>query len=465
MKRVAVAALALAAVVPACLPSRGAVFGPVDADLQRRLDLDVTWSASQDARVPVAVAELLTRPLDLDAAVRIAVANNRWLQARYDELGIAAASVAEATVLAPLEIDASYQMATSGDGSEIEIDAVQDVLDLLLLPQRRGAARAELAAARVRAVAATVELVAEVEAAFYDLISAQQQLELRQTAFDAASASAEVIERMHGAGNATDLDLARERDQREQARIEVARSEIDVEVAREEINKLLGLSGDATRWTATGRLPDVPSDAPPLDDLETVAIDESLELRAIRQEAEGAAGRLGIARIRTVLPGLGVGVAAGRRDDEGWEVGPAIRLSLPIFDQQQGPRARANAELRRARNELTATAVDVRATARAVRQVLLEAHAEVIHLRDVVLPLRQQVLDETLKQYNAMNATTFELLSARRDLVDAGRQYIDALHRYWSAVADVTALRRGVAPRVETMTDEDAGDDRRDAAH
>lgn len=465
MNRVAVAALALAAVVPACLPSRGAVFGPVDADLQRRLGLDVSWSASQDSRVPAAVAELLTRPLDLDAALRIAVANNRWLQARYDELGIAAASVAEATVLAPLEIDASYEMALSGGGSEIELDAVQDVLDLLLLPQRRGSARAELAAARTRAIGATVELVAEVEVAFYDLVAAQQQLELRQTAFDAAGASAEIIERMHGAGNATDLDLARERDQREQARIEVARAEVEVEVAREEINKVLGLSGDDTRWSVAGRLPEVPAGAPALDDLEAVAIDESLELRAIRHDAEAAAKRLGLARIRTVLPGLGLGVAVGRKDDEGWHVGPAIRIALPIFDQQQGPRARGNAELRRARNELTAMAVDVRANARAARQIALEAHAEAIHLRDTILPLRQQVLDETLKQYNAMNASTFELLAARRDLVDAGRQYIDAVHRYWTAIADVTALRRGVTPEVETRNDGDVGEGRRDGDH
>jgi outer membrane protein TolC len=124
-----------------------------------------------------------------------------------------------------------------------------------------------------------------------------------------------------------------------------------------------------------------------------------------------------------------------------------VSVGLPLFDQQQGPRARAHAELRRARNEAIATAVELRARARAVRQRVLGAHAEARHLRDVVLPQRQRLLDETLRQYNAMNASTAELLLARRDLVDAGRMYIEALRRFWRASADARALARGAIPR------------------
>ena len=65
----------------------------------------------------------------------------------------------------------------------------------------------------------------------------------------------------------------------------------------------------------------------------------------------------------------------------------------------------------------------------------------------MIVPQRQRILDETLKQYNAMNASTFELLIARRDLVDAGRQYIDSLRRFWRASADARSLARGAMPR------------------
>ena len=57
------------------------------------------------------------------------------------------------------------------------------------------------------------------------------------------------------------------------------------------------------------------------------------------------------------------------------------------------------------------------------------------------------MLEATAEQYAKMNATSFELLSARRDFVEAGEQYIDAVQRYRIAIAVVTALRRGVALR------------------
>ncbi len=439
--------------ISACVPSRREVFGPVDREIDRRLaaDVDVTWTASSDARARPAIAELLRRPIDRDAAVKIALATNRRLQARFDELGISAAAIASATVLAPIDVDLNHKFATSsGGGGETEVDVIQDVVGLIQIAQRRGVARAELAAARARAVAATIDLVARVEMRYIDLLAAQQEVELRQTAFDAAAAAAEIVERMHSAGNAVgrtgpDLALARERDQREQARIELARAQLDAELRREEMNEILGLSGEQTRWTVNGRLPEIPPAVAGLDRLERDAVAASLDLVAIRSEADAAASRVGLARFRAWLPGLGVGVSAARREG-GWEVGPAVRIGLPIFNQQQGPRARANAELRRTRNEAIATAVELRAQARGTRQRVLQAHAEARHILEVVLPLRQRVLDETLKQYNAMNATTFELLVARRDLVDGGHQYIDALRRFWNAAATARALTRGVMP-------------------
>lgn len=445
----------LALAIAGCVPSRSAVFGPVDREIERRIGIGAAWHEHIDGRVPGAIAGLLAKPLDREAAIRIALATNRRLQAAYDRLGIAASEIASATVLAPVRVDVEHKLARGDQASETELDAIQDVLDLVQLPQRRGVARADLAAARARAVAATVELVARVEGAYVDVVAAQQELELRQTAFDAAAASAELAERMHAAGNLPDLGLARERGQREQARIELARTQIEVEVRREAMNDVLGLSGDHTRWTVSARLPDAPAAAPALDTLERDAIAASLDLAAVRAEAEAAAGRVGLARLRSVVPELGVGVSADHKDGA-WDLGPAIAIGLPLFDQGQGPRARANAELRRAQNEAIATAVELRAAARATRQRVLGAHAEVKHLMEVVLPLRQQVLSETLKQYNAMNATTFELLAARRELVDAGRQYIDALRRFWRAAAEARALARGAIPRMRAGDDERA---------
>ncbi|HWU87758.1 MAG TPA: TolC family protein [Kofleriaceae bacterium] len=428
--------------IAGCVPPRDAVFGPVGREVDRRVGARATWDEHVDPRGPAAVASLLEKPLDRDTAVRIALATNRRLQAQYDQLGIAASEIASATVLAPLEVDVKTKRALGGSGDEVDLDVTQDVLGLVQLPQRRAVAQADLAAARARAVAATVDLVARVELAYLDVVATQQELELRQTTFDAAAAAAELAERQRSAGNISELALARELEQREQARIDLGRVQVDVEAKREALNEVLGLSGEATRWTVTYRLAELPAAMPTLDDLERDAVASSLALEAIRGEADAAAGRVGLARVRAWIPKLGVGMSAGHRDGE-WDAGPALSIGLPLFDQQQGPRARAHAELKRARNEAIATAVELRARARAVRQRVIGAYAEARHLRDVVLPQRQRIVDETLKQYNAMNASTFELLVTRRELVDAGRQYIDALRRFWRTSAEARALTRG----------------------
>jgi outer membrane protein, heavy metal efflux system len=77
----------------------------------------------------------------------------------------------------------------------------------------------------------------------------------------------------------------------------------------------------------------------------------------------------------------------------------------------------------------------------------LEAYQEARHLHDVVLPLRQKIVDETLLHYNAMDADPFQLIVARRDLADAGHRYLDALRRYANAMSEVQALRHGARVR------------------
>ncbi|CAN5917877.1 hypothetical protein BH11MYX2_BH11MYX2_04730 [soil metagenome] len=431
----------ISVLIAGCVPSQSAVFGPVDREVQRRVGLSVEWS--EDQKTSAAIDALLAKPLDLDAAVRIALARNRGLQARYDELGIAASQVADATVLPPTTVDADYKRSLSGSGSEIEVTVVQDVLDLLQIGQRRGIANAELRGARTRAVAATVELAAQVEMTFYDVLAADQELELEQTAFDAANASADLVERQHAAGNTSDLALVREQEQRERARIEIGRAAQVRKERRATLAAFLGIPSEQSTWTTAGRLVDPPSTVPPLDDLEQAASTASLDLEALRADADAAGARHRYAMVRAILPELGVGVAVARRDGADWEVGPALRIGIPLFNQQQGPRARARAEQRRARNELASTRTRLTATSQTTRSRVEQSFAEVRQLVDVVMPLRKRVLAETVLQYNAMNASTFELLMARRDMVDVGRQYIEALRHYWSSMAEAKALRRG----------------------
>ncbi|HEY4183116.1 MAG TPA: TolC family protein [Kofleriaceae bacterium] len=423
--------LVLVAALAACAPTTSELRGPVD---------DLVATRMGAPREKVNVHGLLAKPLDRSAAQKIAIANNARLAAAFDELGIAGGELGAALGLGPVRIEAMLRFSPD----EYEVNAVQSVMGLLSAPRRRASAHAEIDAAKARAAAETLKLVARVDIAFTDLLAAEQALDSRREAFAAADASATLRERMYAAGNTTALAQARERAEREQARITLGRAEATVELRRAALDALLGLSGDDTKWTATGSLAAVPDAAPSLDGLEASAVSASLAIEAGRYTRDAAENRAADLRLRTVLPDLGVGVSV-HDDEAGTGVGPMIALGIPLFDWKSGERAKANAQIDRAAHELTATAVDLRADARSARTRALAAYQEARHYELIVLPLRQQILDETLKHYNAMDAEVFELLIARRDLVDAEDQALDARRRYWNAMAAVDALNRGVS--------------------
>ena len=62
----------------------------IQEQVERRIDYTVRWNTSADTEKEIAesIRKLLKEPLTVDAAVQIALLNNRRLQAVYEELGI-----------------------------------------------------------------------------------------------------------------------------------------------------------------------------------------------------------------------------------------------------------------------------------------------------------------------------------------------------------------------------------------
>ncbi len=87
-------------------------------------------SAAAQARV----RDLLSKPLTVEAAVQVALLNNRALQAAYNDLGVSEAEMIEAS---PPPSPAVSLIRLTGSGFEIERQLAQNVLALLTLPRRR----------------------------------------------------------------------------------------------------------------------------------------------------------------------------------------------------------------------------------------------------------------------------------------------------------------------------------------
>ena len=107
------------------------------------------------------------------------------------------------------------------------------------------------------------------------------------------------------------------------------------------------------------------------------------------------------------------------------------------------------AELRQARELRHALAVRIRAVARSTRDRLDGHRDRARHYREVLLPVRDRVLQETQLQYNAMQVGPLDLLRAKEQQIEAASRYIDALREYWMAHADLTLILAGRLPPTE----------------
>src|SRR5258708_38280596 len=121
--------------------------------------------------------------------------------------------------------------------------------------------------------------------------AARQRVERRRAVMEAAQTAAELGERQRRAGNIGDLEFETERGTYQQAKLDLARDELQLELQRERFTRLLGLWGSQTDWTVSARLADLPSSENALDHLESLAIARRLDLAAARQEAQVFAQR------------------------------------------------------------------------------------------------------------------------------------------------------------------------------
>jgi cobalt-zinc-cadmium efflux system outer membrane protein len=129
-----------------------------------------------------------------------------------------------------------------------------------------------------------------------------------------------------------------------------------------------------------------------------------------------------------------------------WVTGPALAIELPIFNQRQADIARLEAQLRRSQNRLTAQAIDIRSEVRSLKNRLIMQRNLIDHYRRTVLPLREQIVDLTLKKYNYMLTGAFDLLMAKQQEFEAYQKYLETVRDYWIIRAEMQRSLGGRLP-------------------
>lgn len=438
--------LAVAVFVSGCSAvDHQASLDQIHADVSDRAAVAVDWRAETDGReaVEAVVAAKLAGELTVDDAVAVSLLKNPKLWALYRELGVAESDI----VAAGLPENPVFTVGRRFRGRAAEYDVMQEFMSLFLIPLRRRIAESAFEQERLRVTHELLDHTAEVREAYFKLQAAEQTAEMRRSVADAMDASLEAARALRAAGNTTALDVAQEARGANRARLDFADAEFAVIDGRERLNVLLGLWGEETRWTVPPRLADLPDEDFSPAELEKRAVTDRLDLASLRAEIEALGRTLGITGITSLIPQLTLGGHSEREPEGTNTAGPSLEVPVPIFNYGQAARARAKSMLLEAQDRYAALAIEIRSEVRLAFSRMALARKKVEYYKRAVLPVQQTVTDQTQVRYNGMILGVFQLLQAKQEQIDAGRDYIQALAEYWTARAE---LEKALGRRLPT---------------
>jgi cobalt-zinc-cadmium efflux system outer membrane protein len=117
-----------------------------------------------------------------------------------------------------------------------------------------------------------------------------------------------------------------------------------------------------------------------------------------------------------------------------------LAMPLPITDRNQGAIQEAKFNLAKARKQSRAAEAATYAAFASAYETLSAAYAEVMDIRNVVLPGAQSAFEATRQGYEQGKFDFLAVLDSQRTFFDARLRYLDALAGYQKAKAAVESL-------------------------
>jgi cobalt-zinc-cadmium efflux system outer membrane protein len=228
------------------------------------------------------------------------------------------------------------------------------------------------------------------------------------------------------AGTVPKVDVVKAQVDVSQAENDLIANERALVTARASLNRLLGRTGGAP-VEVTDSL-EVPASIAELESLEKLAAESRPELKSLEIQRQGARAATRLAH-QYWLPDLNVTVTRNAMDGTPTTFTTGIGLGFPILLRQhrQGEVAAAvhrEEELAADVADITAQiSLDVRTSFANASTALRQA----VFIRDELLPEAREVYRVASVSYGLGGSSALELLDAKRTLLDAEKQYADAL--------------------------------------
>jgi cobalt-zinc-cadmium efflux system outer membrane protein len=345
-----------------------------------------------------------------DEAVSIALWNNAAFQELLVDLGLARGDLIQAGLLPNPEF--VYYWPVSDKPFKYLFDLPIEALWLRPIRVRSAASEADRTAERL--TQAGLDLMRDVRQAYADVVLAKERVRIAGESVTLRGRIAELAEARLKAGDISPQEGATARIDALQAQQDATRAGLEVPVLEERLRNLMGISPLRVPLTLDAGPP------PRCGTLDT----EFLTGEAIgsRPDALAAAEAVAAAEARVRLARIGwvrfLGIADATSGNNGHVLGPALRVTVPLFNRNQGGVARAEAELERAlRNQKTVEYQIILDVNRSYFQ-FQQACGELEILREKVRPEVEGAVRRAQGAYQEGNVPIFIVLETTRQLLD-----------------------------------------------
>ena len=404
-------------------------------------------SAPARAQVVPGVAHL-TRQEAVDAALQ----HNPQLVVSAAQVSQARARVTEATAFPDLSVSADYSGLTgptrfgSNSGSDLGVGLTLPFPTKFLL--RGSVGNADVHAAEFALIQLQQQIASQTSEQYDSLLMALRHHADLQDGRTLAADFLQKTQVQFVQGTVARLDVLKAQVTLAQADNDLLASTRAIATAQAGLNRLLGRTLGAP-VAPSDSLGDAPPPLPPLDSLLAVALVSRPELKGLASEQRGASAATTLARSYW-LPDVNLSVTKNYAAGSDATFTSAIGFSVPLFfwNHERGEVAEAKGH----QVELDATyrdlAAQVELDVRASYATAATAILQVAQVRDQVLPAAQEAYRIASVSYGLGGASALDVLDARRDLLDARSQYVDALGAASGSRAD---LQRAIGTSLDAV--------------
>lgn len=409
-----------------------------------------TLGAATAALVAVAPAAAQEPPpLTLQEAIGRAVDSDPGLRAAGAGVDAAQGGVRQARARPNPQLDADVENFNGpGDlrgfqGAESTFRLSQEVE----IGGRRNArvrlAERELHGAELDRTLRGLDLLREVQAAYFDALAAEELVTIERERLATAQALSDSVARRVAAARDPLMAGARAKAGVAEARIALDRAEAEAATARARLASYWGGDEGFSLIRSDFSLPVA------FDHEHASAIDQGPDVARLQAERER---RDAAARLERSLsyqnPTLSLGYRRFEDRDGDGALIAGFSIPLGVWDRNQGAIARAQAESRRAAFDLEAGRRAIEREFAALERALASDAAAVRATDEAVIPQAERALSLAQEGYNRGAFSYLDVLDAQRALTDARQRRVDSLRSYH---ANEAALDRLTARFAEAL--------------